>query len=473
MNGSADRRAAEPLSGEARMWCTRCHADVAAELAENGQALHCASCGHEIQKIYTPSLHPETRSARELLERWSREERITPPPPPIVAPANAASPDSPASTAADNLPPFRKDLDPLESLAPPSAAASSPGRSSGSDPNPPRLISTNIATAPSPQAPPLPAPEPAPVRDSVPPQPAPVPAAESTPQAAEAMSRRKPERPATLRAPKAKGIWRADSAHVPSADGPGDDVPNTVAALESIGAQPSAPPLPVRQPRANFAAVAASIAADSSVSTTPSPAPPAFGTAGKGTSESRSIPSSTRHEAAPSPSAIQSETRTDRAVSRSGKKRRRIDAAQSHSQPSRPHFDLQTYLEQNPHRVGRSETLWGQLVAYAGVAVLTIGTTTVLWGYFGGLGQYTSTGFLISTAGQMLLFLGVVTLVSGGMQQTSHEVATRVEYLGDRMIRMEQATQQVLRSPHFARRRNHRGRSAEIAAPLSESSDAA
>lgn len=98
----------------------------------------------------------------------------------------------------------------------------------------------------------------------------------------------------------------------------------------------------------------------------------------------------------------------------------------------------------------------------------------VLWGYFGGLGKYTSTGFLISTAGQMLLFLGVVTLVSGGMQQTSHEVTTRVEYLGDRMIRMEQATQQVLRSPHFARRRNRRGRPAsEASVPRSESSDAA
>ena len=54
------------------MWCPRCHTEVAAEIAQNGQSLNCTSCGTEIQRIYAPSLHPDTRSARELLARWSK-----------------------------------------------------------------------------------------------------------------------------------------------------------------------------------------------------------------------------------------------------------------------------------------------------------------------------------------------------------------------------------------------------------------
>ena len=56
------------------MWCPRCHTEVAAEIAQNGQSLLCTSCGTEIQRIYAPSLHPDTRSARELLERWSKAD---------------------------------------------------------------------------------------------------------------------------------------------------------------------------------------------------------------------------------------------------------------------------------------------------------------------------------------------------------------------------------------------------------------
>ncbi|MFO1022240.1 MAG: hypothetical protein U0903_16340 [Planctomycetales bacterium] len=60
----------------------------------------------------------------------------------------------------------------------------------------------------------------------------------------------------------------------------------------------------------------------------------------------------------------------------------------------------------------------GQLLAYAGVGALTCGTIMVLIGLHGARPELTPTGWLISTAGQMLLFLGVVTLVSAGMEQT-------------------------------------------------------
>lgn len=85
-------------------------------------------------------------------------------------------------------------------------------------------------------------------------------------------------------------------------------------------------------------------------------------------------------------------------------------------------------------------TLVGQLFAYFGVGGLTVGTVLVLMGHFGGPSHYATTGWLVTTAGQMLLFLGVVTLVSGGMEQTTQEVARRIDTLGDRLVRIEHAT---------------------------------
>jgi hypothetical protein len=70
----------------------------------------------------------------------------------------------------------------------------------------------------------------------------------------------------------------------------------------------------------------------------------------------------------------------------------------------------------------------------------------------------------------MLLFLGVTTLISGGMQQTSHEVTRRVEYIGDRMLRFEQSAEQLLRGPHFNEKRQ-RSKNKVKAAPAAEELD--
>tara|TARA_R110002095_G_scaffold181588_3_gene158881 strand:+ start:2389 stop:3225 length:837 start_codon:yes stop_codon:yes gene_type:complete len=115
----------------------------------------------------------------------------------------------------------------------------------------------------------------------------------------------------------------------------------------------------------------------------------------------------------------------------------------SFPQPALPHLhreyrDIQDLIEedeQKPNWLG----LVGQLMAYGGVAVLTIGTTLILWGYYGGPANYASTGWLISTAGQMLLFLGVITLVSAGMEQASTSVSRRIDRLGQRIFLFEQA----------------------------------
>ncbi|MGE0375878.1 MAG: hypothetical protein AB7Q45_10735 [Planctomycetaceae bacterium] len=126
----------------------------------------------------------------------------------------------------------------------------------------------------------------------------------------------------------------------------------------------------------------------------------------------------------------------------------RLDSA--HTNTPAPHFNMEAAFE-GRKLPGSGESLWGQLLAYAGIGLLTVGTGMVVWGYFGGPDNYTPTGWLLATAGQMLLFLGVVTLVSGGMEQTTHEVSRRIQMLGDQMVRIERHTQeQVLKGPHFA-----------------------
>ncbi|QDT16133.1 hypothetical protein [Alienimonas californiensis] len=116
--------------------------------------------------------------------------------------------------------------------------------------------------------------------------------------------------------------------------------------------------------------------------------------------------------------------------------------------PAAPHFD--------PVAAGsfgggpaRNAGPLGQLLAYGGVLGLTVGGAFIVWSYFGGPPGYAPTGWLLTTAGQMLLFLGIVTLIAGGMDKTTHEVRTRIETLGGSLARIEQAQKQAMKAPHI------------------------
>lgn len=96
-----------------------------------------------------------------------------------------------------------------------------------------------------------------------------------------------------------------------------------------------------------------------------------------------------------------------------------------------------------PSVSGGWSSLAGQFLAYAGVLGMTAGACMAVWSYFGGPANYAPTGWLLATAGQMLLFFGVVTLVSGGLEQTTEQVNKRIEQLGDHIIRIEQAAREM------------------------------
>lgn len=103
-----------------------------------------------------------------------------------------------------------------------------------------------------------------------------------------------------------------------------------------------------------------------------------------------------------------------------------------------PHIES---IPSRPPEPPRKRVNWinvlGQFCAYGGVAMLTCGSALVLWGYFGGPASYAPTGWLLTTVGQMLLFLGVVTLVSSGLEQTSEDVSRKVDSLGERLLNAE------------------------------------
>ncbi len=92
---------------------------------------------------------------------------------------------------------------------------------------------------------------------------------------------------------------------------------------------------------------------------------------------------------------------------------------------------------------GSWSSMAGQFLSYVGVLGMTAGACSVVWSYFGGPANYAPMGWLLATAGQMLLFFGVVTLVSGGLEQTTEQVNKRIEQLGDHIIRIEQAAREI------------------------------
>ncbi len=111
-----------------------------------------------------------------------------------------------------------------------------------------------------------------------------------------------------------------------------------------------------------------------------------------------------------------------------------------------PHFEITT-----PRRSNLT-SITGQFLAYLGVLGLTIGTAMVIYGHFGGYSEYTPTGWLVTTVAQMLLFLGVINLVSGGIEQNNDEVSRRINTLGEQLLRIEQVTSDAMKGPKLSPR---------------------
>jgi len=129
--------------------------------------------------------------------------------------------------------------------------------------------------------------------------------------------------------------------------------------------------------------------------------------------------------------------------SQSRSRRRYIDEAHDAVGLRGPHFAV------SPPKRSSLTSLTGQFLAYIGVLGLTIGTAIVIYGHFGGYSEYTPTGWLVTTVAQMLLFLGVINLVSGGIEQNNEDVSRRINVLGEQLMRIEQVTESAMRGPRI------------------------
>lgn len=85
----------------------------------------------------------------------------------------------------------------------------------------------------------------------------------------------------------------------------------------------------------------------------------------------------------------------------------------------------------------------GQILAYLGVVVLTGGVVMAVFSFFGGPENMMPIGLLTAAGGQMVLFLGVVTLVSAGIERAASETIWRIDYLAEEVHHMGLAIEHV------------------------------
>lgn len=91
----------------------------------------------------------------------------------------------------------------------------------------------------------------------------------------------------------------------------------------------------------------------------------------------------------------------------------------------------------------------GFALAYGGVAVVGLGAFFVLISF--AFGDSPASGWVMAVLGHLLVLLGVVTLVTHGLEQSAADTAERLERLGERLHRIEQA-QKALAGPHWEAR---------------------
>lgn len=369
------------------MWCGKCQSEVAAEVSPDNQRVFCASCGALLSTIDAPPSRPgtdkvsdRTKDARELLQRWSSGKVIDPFGPAIRAPAVASSLISRA-----------------EPVQPPSVEPSHSDVATTGD-------SITSVVAPPENATPM-----------------------SSPFSATASS--PSDLPVHRNGFPAFPVGNSDATSLFG----NRIVPETPTPFAALGESP--PPV-----------------------IAPSPSP--FAGSGESSAPSVRSPSTPPIAIVPSPSvfrvdaahpavhfASDTKTRSGPLTDSVGPFSSIEPSAEAKRGSRRPTSWLPTWdpavWRSEPSFSGGWSSLAGQFLAYAGVLGMTAGACMVVWSYFGGPANYAPTGWLLATAGQMLLFFGVVTLVSGGLEQTTEQVNKRIEQLGDHIIRIEQAAREM------------------------------
>lgn len=367
------------------MWCGKCQADVAAEVSPDNQRVFCAACGTLLSTIDAPPNRPQ---ADKLSDRTKDARELLQ----RWSSGKVIDPFGPA---------IRTPV-----LASPSATKTEPAPV-------PIVEPAGASTAIRPG-------------DDITPMPLAVEnAANSLPFSSAVTATLLPE-PSGLTLRIDSGVGQTDSVS-PSADRPASAIPNPLVAAIEAG---PAIPLPSVSPFAG-----------SNEQSSKPVAPPAVNPlASGGNTNFFRVDAAHPADHFAGKAKLPITTQPDSAGPFAATK-----AAQPETKRTRlwfPTWDPAVWRSE-PNVPGGWSSMAGQFLAYAGVLGMTAGACMVVWSYFGGPANYAPTGWLLATAGQMLLFFGVVTLVSGGLEQTTEQVNKRIEQLGDHIIRIEQAAREM------------------------------
>ncbi|TWT51542.1 hypothetical protein KOR42_35900 [Thalassoglobus neptunius] len=434
------------------MWCANCQEDVATEISQDGQTLKCTTCGDVVREVFAPSLHPETKSARELLQKWAEEQKLTiqKPSQPKTPPAEPKS-DRSASrslttdqTSSDQAPTDQTQAEPASTeQASPDAAA----KVASTKQDAVAKVGANSSD-------------------------------EHREETADQIVKKNlsgeslKEDAAADEIDSVNSSESQNSAHGVSAS---HEVPPTIQRKAETSSRSSSDPS-FRVDTAHGSERFSDSAEDTThgkrrrlIPRAPNLSAVNRDQIDEDVAESNDVHvdefASKQQHAAEHDLASEvpeaDDPETGDTVNATGPRQTHLEH-HSEQGPPPPHFDMQNVRKKSRSRPGKVEAMWGQLLAYAGVGILTLGSILVLWGYFGSIESYASTGWLLSTAGQMLLLLGLVTLISGGMEQTKTEVTEQIEYLGGRMIRIEESTEQLLNGPHFGRHKETSSKNSQL-----------
>ena len=369
------------------MWCGKCQSDVAAEVSPDNQRVYCATCGAILSTIDVPPNRPSTekfsdrtKDARELLQRWSSGKVIDPFGPAIRTPVLVIN-------ATPKIEPIQLNHEVSRSPIEPAAFGA--------------LVT-------------------------------------STPSAI--------EKTATL-SPSASPLWPPESrptqnTSLASEFGTSDKINNLPERLFPALPNPLAA---ISESVRPVLAASSSPFVGQSESSTPV-VRPAANSPIVVAPNSKVFRVDAAHPAEHTASGAKS-TSTDSIVPFASNASSAASSAETQREPKRPRLWFPTWdpavRRSESSATGSWSSLAGQFLAYAGVLGMTAGACLVVWSHFGGPSNYAPTGWLLATAGQMLLFFGVVTLVSGGLEQTTEQVSKRIEQLGDHIIRIEQAAREL------------------------------
>jgi hypothetical protein len=431
------------------MWCVNCQSDVVAEVGSGNRRVHCSICGTTIGETAVSQMedqpipsanHSRTTEAKNLLDRWANSHIFDPYGPPKNGIASS-TPAAATPAAANEVAPTSPDASTSSSLANDRPDLSQPVETQSVSSNA-EVQQSNLAVPSEPSSIPLPG-------LAVPSPPSPAPSI--APAAPNSLSATSDELDRLTNDILSRVARITEDAQQPQVDLTHEaetaaqfdsNLAENSALLGALPEQPSPGPFPAHQVNAR----------PKRPSAKSDPRPILDDVASKKWRIDAQDDQTTPPQS-PVPKPHSPTPRTVAAESPVAIEHREIKSAVTKFQDERQ--------SDSAEKKGNWFGGVGQALAYMGILGLTAGTSLVILGYFGGPTEYAPTGWLITTVGQMLLFLGVVTLVSAGMEQTTVEVKQTVDEslkeltaklndLGDRIIRIEhQGHEPGPPEPHF------------------------